>query len=163
MTVPAVRLIGFVESPGTVFITPGVDGFAALVSLVEPISAGLPPVRPAMVEGLDLGIRPSRIAPDACGYTGTAPLATSRRPTLTVNWRGLSDAERRSLEAFFADGVAGVGGSAFAFDVEIDGEAAGVGGDVVQVRPLAPIVFVPQGRGRAGVQWSASVGCEQIL
>lgn len=157
MSAPTAKLAGFLESPGGVTITPGVDGFAALVPLAEPLSAGAPPVRPALLDGVMAGMRPARITADGAGYTGTAALATHRRPRLTVRWSGLTGAERVLLEGFFR---ADVGGTLASFDLEPDGEDAA---DVVQVRPLAVIEFQSLGRGPDGVLWSASVECEQVL
>ncbi len=148
-------------------IEPGVGGdLVAIAPLAEPLSAGAPPVTPALVEQASLarpeGLRSVRAG---SGQLITAALATAGRARFSVRWGSLTEAEADSLRDFFElELLAGGGdGAVLAFEIEPDGPGGGVG--TVKVRALGPLRLSLRANvsGGAGVVYEgAEVECERV-
>lgn len=166
MTAPAVKLVLFKAPPQTVNAPePGVDGFVAAVPLVEPLSAGAPPLGLLpFTERLGPPVGggwPRRMVRSSAGYLHTAALDRAGRAMFTVSFPAVTRAERDALLAFFRDEVAcGDRGGQYGFDLEPDG----AGNGVVVVRPTGKVTHRwVEGSGDKSVH-AVDVGeCEEIL
>jgi len=102
------------SSPGPV---EGVDGFRALVPVVEPGSVGAPPVAPDLVREVraPFDVRMVR----ACsGQPVTCPNNGEPRARFTVGWKTVTRVERYALILWARDVVQG---TRFGWDLEVDG------------------------------------------
>jgi hypothetical protein len=157
-----VRLREFALGQDPVAPTAGEDGFAALVPVDEPLSAGPPPVAPILVRRAEdlWAVRGVRCG---SGHLVTSGLASHPRPRWSVGWTGLTLAQRELLWAFLvqdADGVCcGAQGGLRAMDIRIDG----AGSSIVPVRPVGPVT---EDHFTAAADGSYSVGevlCEEVF
>lgn len=118
MGLPAVQLRPFIPGGDPVGPTPGVGGFAAMVPVTEPASAGEPPIAPVMIEGLATGWR-KREAFAMSGQRITHARESEPRPRLTVRWKGIGLADAQAVTAFLDVDCKG-GQLAFTVRVDLD-------------------------------------------
>lgn len=150
MSPPAVPLRPWRQGPDTTAPVAGEQGFAALVPIAEPISAGEPPVAPDLVERMETAWPVARVAL-ASGQTRSTLTGLCARPRFRLVWTGLEFDERNALLAFLRGEVRGAG---LAMTVRIDGP----GSEAITVIPVADPVDTWLGRPA----WSVEVEVEEV-
>lgn len=93
------------------------EGLSLLVPAVEPLSAGLIPVRPTLITSVTRPY-PQRSIRCGTGHPITMPLQTKPRPLYSLHWIGIPRPDRDTLLTFFREELEGI---KFGFDVETDG------------------------------------------
>ena len=163
MTGAASKLREWKASGGSALPIVGVDDFVALVPIDEPLSVGLPPTPPNLVEGMGVG-RARRDVKACSGHRVTAPLDLLSRPKVSMAWTGLSLSQTYALRIFLKDDIRGTDkGSELAFDVEVDGPGVS-GGTVSFVLTASPsYVQVQGGGGVGGGAWNVTAEGVQVL
>jgi len=148
----AVRLAPFRGGPSPVTPSLGVDGFAPLVSIAEPLSVGAPPVAPSRIRGLESShdVRAMRYR---SGGTVTCALDTGTRAVFEIEWDGLTASESDALESFMESQASW---TALAIDIFPDGPD----GDAVSVRLTDRPGKIFRGRG---VYAFAPVRAEEMI
>lgn len=142
MALPAVQL-GPMLAPATTGVTPPVDGdddFAALVPIDEPLSAGEPPIAPALIVSASKQY-PARIMRSVAGYPHSAPLGTDARATGTLQWNEIDGGARGDVLDWLASVTGGANGAA-GITVRPDGPE----GPELIVRPTAEPVTTQTAR-----------------
>lgn len=124
-----------------------------LVPAAEPQSAGFPPVSTYHVVTASAGRR-VRSLRSVSGQLIRAPISNSRRAIYSVGWSHIDRSEDRLLREFF--GSAGVAGTQFCFEVEVDGP----GSDVLRLRPLDLVAFELV---NVGVYRIPDFNCEEVF
>lgn len=154
MALPAVQLVPLI-APAVTGVTPpvdGVDDFAALVPVAEPLSAGEPPVTPSLIVAASKQYA-ARMMRSVAGYSHSAALGTDARAMVNVQWDEL-DAGGLGDVLEWLKSVTGGDAGAAAMSVKPDGPE----GDAIVVRPVADPVTVQRARD----VFSVSVACEVV-
>ena len=155
MGVPAVQVkdmpgLPAQPSPGPVA---GSFGFVAFASLDEPLSVGVPPVTPTLVERVESPAAKREVR-TAGGDLSVRPLtagASSRRE-VQVSWGNITDSDRAALVSWLRDAV---WGGRLGFDVKLDGADTS---ESVTVRPLGDWEAISEGLRRE----VAALRCEEV-
>jgi hypothetical protein len=117
MSGPAVPFRGYAAGTEPITLTPGVDGFAALIPYAEPLSAGEPPLTPDLIAN----VRRSdmvKYLPDRAGYVKTGMQNTVGRLTGSCTWTHQTYEQRELLREWFRSTIKD---GQLAFDLRIDG------------------------------------------
>lgn len=146
------------RGPDPVTLTPSPTGFQALVPIVEPLTAGAPPVTPTLVRAVSPNYD-TRGGRTRSGHRLTRPGVTLPRPTCVVRWGALTLAQRNTLLDWIHTTLL-PGVQAMTVEVDGPGAATGPGGSssAVKLRALAPPTDTHVGKGC----WTVELSCEEV-
>lgn len=171
---PGVSLWTFFKGRGEPIVlgSTGAEDLVPLVPLVEPVSAGRPPVMPMLVSSIEVPIGAASVQ-GGSGWRRTAPAPGvgvglwGGRVVIDVEWPILEQDQLDVLLAYLQDevGLGGKGGTLRAMTIDVDGEDNT--GSAVEVRaievPEDVMELVERVCGRVGIYRVGPLRCEEVL
>lgn len=164
MTTPAIQLAPWKGTPNSVTPSVGTGSgqLIALLPVAEPVSVGAPPTLPSFVQGVETDLAGEvRRVRSISGHLKTTARTSGHRARFSVQWEGLTKAQRDAMWSWLNTTVGG-GGTLRAFTIAIEGEGAGGSTNLRMLQPPSE-THVRRKAGTAGVYTLGPVECEEVI